>query len=306
MILSDLAQIEPRVLAWLVSDEAKMNMIRSGKSIYQVHAEQTMNWTRGDMKALIKGGDLEAKYMYALAKARELGLGFGAGWEKFISMAMTLAGLDITVDDPEFIQAVSDEGSPCFDAAGKPIMVSGYGYNSKRIVAEYRAQNPLIASKDPACPGIWKRLDDGFRNSVGGDFEIELPSGRSLRYPEVKRERKAVADPDNPKKSSHRLVFTALAFDQKRNAVIRKSFYGGLLTENAVQATARDVFGEHLLTLDQTPGIDVLFSSHDEAITEVDQNITKKDIEEVMSKAPEWMPGLPVGAEAQEVPHYKK
>lgn len=306
MIVSDLAQIEPRVLAWLVGDETKMAMIRSGKSIYQVHAEQTMNWTRGDMKALIKSGDLDAKYKYALAKARELGLGFGCGWEKFIGMAMTLAGLDITADDPEFIQAVSDDGIPCTDAAGQPILVSGYGYNSKQIVAGYRTQNPLIAGKDPACPGIWKRLEDGFRNSLGGDFTIELPSGRELRYPEVRRERKAVADPDNPKKFSHRVVFTALAFDQKRNAVIRKPFYGGLLTENAVQATARDVFGEHLLTLDSTPGVNVLFSSHDEAINEVDQEVTEKDIAAIMSVAPEWMPGLPVAAEAQEVLHYKK
>lgn len=50
----------------------------------------------------------------------------------------------------------------------------------------------------------------------------------------------------------------------------------------------------------------MLFSSHDEAITEVDQNVTAKDVEAVMSVAPEWMPGLPVAAEAQEVPHYKK
>jgi nicotinamidase-related amidase len=240
--------------------------------------------------------------MYALAKARELGLGFGAGWEKFITMAKTLAGLDITADDPELVPALSDEGLPCSDAAGQPIMVSGYGYNSKRIVKQFRADNPRIAGED----GIWRRLDNGFRNSVGGDFEIELPSGRSLRYPEVRRERKAVADPDNPKKFSHRWVYTALAFDQKRNAVIRKVFYGGLLTENAVQATARDVFGEHLLTLDSTSGIDVLFSSHDEAITEVDQNVTAKDVEQVMSVAPQWMPGLPVAAEAQEVAHYKK
>lgn len=306
LIISDLSQIEPRVLAWMVGDEAKMAMIRSGKSIYQVHAEQTMGWERGDMKSLIKGGDLDAKYKYALAKARELGLGFGCGWEKFISMAMTLAGLDITVDDPEFVQAISDEGIPCTDASGNSLMVSGYGYNSKRIVKDYRERNPLICSKSAEAPGIWKRLDDGLRNSVGSTFEIDLPSGRTLRYPDVRREWKVVVDPKNPKKFSRKLVYTALAFDQRQNSVVRKPFYGGLLTENAVQATARDVFGEHLLTLDQTRGIDVLFSSHDEAITEVDQNVTVKDIEAIMSVVPEWMPGLPVAAEAQEVPHYKK
>lgn len=299
LITCDLAQIEPRVLAWMVQDKEMLARMAAGLSPYQAHAEATMKWTRGDMKGLIKGGDMDAKKMYALAKARVIGLGYQCAWEKFITVAQKMAGLDVTEDDPEFIQAVSDEGNPCFDAAGQPIMVSGCGYNSKRIVKEYRESNPLVV-------GLWRRLDTAFRNSVGGDFEMELPSGRSLRYPEVRRERKAVADPENPKKFSHRLVHTALAFDQKRNAVVRKPFYGGVLTENADQAISRDVFGEHLLVLDKTSGIDVLFSSHDEAITEVDQNITAKDVEQIMSVAPEWMPGLPVAAEAKEILHYCK
>lgn len=299
MIVSDLSQIEPRVLAWLVNDTAMLERMAGGQSPYQAHAEATMKWTRGDMKKLGAAGDFDAKKLYALAKARVIGLGYQCGPDKFITVAMKMAGLDVTEDDPEFIQAVSDEGNPCFDAGGHPIMVSGYGYNSRRIVKEYRESNPLVV-------GLWKRLDSAFRNSVGGDFEMELPSGRSLRYPDVRRERKAVADPDNPKKFSHRLVHTALAFDQKRNAVVRKPFYGGILTENLDQGISRDAFGERLLALDETSGIDVLFSSHDEAVVEVDSGITEKHVDSIMSVAPEWMPGLPVAAETHEVKHYCK
>jgi len=73
-----------------------------------------------------------------------------------------------------------------------------------------------------------------------------------------------------------------------------------------IQAFARDVFAQQLLELDNTPGIDTLFSSHDEAILEADSHITENDVQSIMSKAPDWAPGLPVAAEAKEVPHYVK
>lgn len=299
LIISDLSQIEPRVLAWLVNDTAMLSKMLAGQSPYQAHAEATMGWIRGDMKELIKQGQGDVKDIYQLAKARVLGLGFGCGWEKFITVAQTLAGLDITADDPEWMPALNEDGEQCFDALGKPKMVSGYGAYSKKVVSEYRASNPLVT-------GLWKQLDEAFRNSEGGDFQIQLPSGRYLRYPEVRRERKTVADPDNPKKFKNRLVYTALAFDNKRNGVVRKPFYGGLLTENLVQASARDVFGECLIRLMDTPGVDPLWSEHDAAVNEVDMSVTVKDIQEQMTKTPTWLPGCPISAETVESPHYLK
>ncbi len=303
LIISDLSQIEPRVLAWMAGDKAMLAKMAAGNSPYQAHAESSMNWTRGDMKQLIKDGHGDVKDIYQLAKARVLGLGFGCGWEKFITVAMNLAGIDITKDDPELVPAPAHEdGSPALNADGTQKMVSGYGYNSRRIVNDYRESNPLIAGKD----GIWKKLDTAFRESVGRDFSITLPSGRTLRYPEVQREFKAVADPEKPGKWSKRWVITALAFDQKRNSVVRKPFYGGILTENAVQATARDVFGEHLITLDRTSGIDVLWSEHDAAVNEVDMSVTTRDVETIMSRCPDWLAGCPIAAEAIESPCYVK
>lgn len=300
MMAPDLSQIEPRVLAWLVQDKKMLDLMAAGRSPYQAHAETTMDWTRGDMKTLIETGDMEAKELYALAKARVLGLGFGCGWKKFITVAQVMANLDITKDDPKEIAAVDEEsGLPCLDAAGQPIMLDGYGYNSKRIVRQYREQNPLIT-------GLWKKLDEAFKGSIGGNFEMELPSGRSMRYPKVMREHKRVMDPDNPGKWLTKWVITALAFDQKRNAVVRKPFYGGLLCENLVQATARDVFGECLLRFESTSGINNLFSVHDEGVIESEPSITVKDVKHLMSQTPEWIPGLPVACDVKIIPHYTK
>lgn len=284
LIISDLSQIEPRVLAWMVGDQAMLDLMATGQSPYEAHARATMGFEGENMKKEDKSG-------YALAKARVLGLGYGCGWQKFIIVAQAMAGLDITSEDPEFIQAVNDEGQPCLDKESNPIMISGYGYNSKRIVANFRETNPKIV-------GMWKSLDDAFRDRVGRDFIMELPSGRKMTYREVKKERRTVKEPNGALKL--KLVYTALVGDR------RTILYGGLLTENAVQAASRDVFGEHLLALDKTPGVDVLFSVHDEAICECDPDIKPKDIEHIMSRTPEWLNGCPISAEASSSPGYKK
>jgi hypothetical protein len=284
LVISDLAQIEPRVLAWIIGDTDMLSGMQDGQSPYEAHARATMGFCGDNMKKEDKDG-------YALAKARVLGLGYGCGWRKFIVVAQAMAGLDITLDDPELVQAVNDAGEPCFDSKGDPIVLSGYGQNSKRIVTNFRETNPAITA-------LWKKLDGGFRDSVGSDFEMALPSGRSMKYRAVRREMRLVPQEEGPPKP--KIVFTAESNGR------RGIFYGGMLTENLVQATARDVFAEHLLDLDDEPSIDVLFSSHDEAITEVDPEIPASHVESIMSRCPDWLEGCPIAAEACESAYYKK
>jgi DNA polymerase len=277
MIVSDLSQIEPRVLAWLCGNTTLLDMLRGGMSVYEAHARATMGW---------KGGVLrnENPGMYALAKARILGLGYGAGWEKFIVMAASLAGIDITADDPEWIASVDP-------FSNVEIKVSGRGQNSRRIVNEFREQNAGIV-------GLWGTLDGGLRSSVSEDYTVYLPSGRKMTYRNVRCE--ARIEPDKiTKLPRRRTVFTAETDGRRR------IYYGGMMTENVTQAVARDVFGTHLLRLEDN-GWDSLFSAHDEAVLEVDNSVTVKDVEHEMSHCPEWLPGCPIAAEAKEVPCYCK
>lgn len=276
MIVSDLCQIEPRVLAWLVGDWDLLNKVKAGDSVYVAHARATMGFTGASMS--------KSDTLYKLAKARILALGYGCGWEKFIAMAQDVARLDITTDDPEWIETTN----PFND---KVTRVSGYGSTSKRYVKEFREQNPKITD-------LWGRLSDAFRSSVGSDFVMTLPSGRKMRYEKVKVTTRIRQDPETkqPKKET---VFMANADGRY------KGFYGGKLCENLVQAVARDVFASHLVALEDA-GLTNLFSAHDEAVLEVEQDVTAKDVEQIMSKAPDWMPGCPINAEAKEVPHYLK
>jgi len=278
MIVSDLSQIEPRVLAWLSGDWATLKLLAGGMSIYEAHARSTMSWAGGVLKK-------EDPTRYALAKSRVLGLGYGCGWEKFITVALDMAGIDITKDDPEWV----DQTDPITKEVSK---VSGYGTFSRECVNAFRASNPKTVA-------LWGGLDEALRRSVGANFEMGLPNGRTMTYERVRFEKRPVVGADG--KPRLKSVITVGI------GGVRKKTYGGKLTENITQAVARDVFGEHIVNLENTFGAGSnLFSAHDEAVLEVDQDVNAKDVERVMSECPAWLPGCPISAEAKEVDHYVK
>jgi DNA polymerase I-like protein with 3'-5' exonuclease and polymerase domains len=279
MIVSDLAQIEPRVLAWICKDREFLQLMADGKSPYIAHAVKTMGWEDGWTKS-------SHPELYQLAKARVLGLGYGCGWEKFIKVAAAMAGLDITKDDPdwELVEKMGPDLEPYVEK------IPGHGMTSRRIVKDFRDNSPKIVQ-------LWQQLDGAFKSSVGEDFELTLPSGRVMTYRKVQRTCRMVADKEG--KPVGKWVYTA---DMGHK---REGFYGGKLTENLVQAAARDVFAEQMLAIHES-GINTLFSCHDELVVEVDPDVSAKDIEQMMSKTPDWLPGCPIAAEAQEVEHYTK
>ncbi len=144
-VISDLGQIEQRVLSWLAGDNRMMEVLETGVSVYEAHARATMGYTGTES---LKHADPD---MYRLAKARVLGLGYGAGAAVFVKIAKAMAGLTI---------------SPA---------------QASQVVAEFRRTNPLVLA-------LWKKLEQAFRLRVGkGDFELPLPSGRrSLIYRRVR------------------------------------------------------------------------------------------------------------------------
>lgn len=290
LILSDLSAIEPRVAAWVTGDTALLDGVAAGYNIYESHCRATMGWKGGELQS-------ENKKLYSLAKARLIGLSYGCGWEKFISMAMTLANFDVTEEDPEFTQDIDRfSGSPVFNADGTPKMVSGYGFTSKKTVREYREQNPKVTD-------MWKTLDSAFKASVGGDFTMTLPSGRKMIYRDVKQEWSRVYDDELKKYRNKRAVKAEIV---KSGRIMRDALYGGSIFENLCQSVARDVLGENMLALDSASGIDVLFSCHDETINEVDDGVTPEDVTRLMTHTPSWIEGLPLASKTALVSHYTK
>ncbi len=282
---ADLSQIEPRVLWWFAGMVAALKEVGKGISPYEVHGRQTMGY---NLAQPMKKGDPAA---YRLAKARVLALGYGAGWLKFITMARMYEA-EAVFDEP-----VSEADVKCFDAYLKKCKnVIWLGMwksanektrqtyvNSWKIVTAFRESNPLIRA-------LWYRLGDKLKEAAQRqeDFEIELPSGRSIKY------RKIAAQEGD---------ITGVIIRSGRPE--RHRLYGGLLCENLVQAAARDVFAEGLLRLDDA-GYPVAVHIHDEAVCEVPLAVEAQDVAKVLAQAPLWMADLPVEAEAESTPYYTK
>jgi DNA polymerase len=139
LIIADLSQIEPRVLAWVVGNWAFLEECRK-YSIYEVHARETLGWTGGKLKT-------EDPALYALAKARILGLGYGAGATTFKEYAKTAHGVILTAGE------------------------------AKKAVNDFRSKEWRIVE-------FWNELDKDLKRSAKKeeDHVVNLPSGRDLVY----------------------------------------------------------------------------------------------------------------------------
>lgn len=83
-------------------------------------------------------------------------------------------------------------------------------------ISEREAQETVAAFRgsNRAITGLWNRLQTDCRRSVGGNYEVELPSGRKLTYFNV----------------NSRGGWT---FQTERGGIVQK-FYGGRLAENCL------------------------------------------------------------------------
>lgn len=81
-----------------------------------------------------------------------------------------------------------------------------------------------------------------------------------------------------------------------------------MIAHNCTQATAREILVDGLLKM-QKAGLRVVLHVHDEVVVEVKEDQVqdaKRQIEEIMSTAPDWMPGLPLACEAKIADRYGK
>ena len=77
------------------------------------------------------------------------------------------------------------------------------------------------------------------------------------------------------------------------------------MTENIVQAIARDCLAEILKRIDKK-GLQVVFHVHDEVIIDAPAGVTVEDICDMMSEPIRWAPGLILKGAGFENGYYKK
>jgi DNA polymerase len=272
--VGDLAQIESRVLAALAGCQTMINAYANGLDLYK------------DIMSFL----LEKPYDQIDSKERAngkviiLGCGFGMGWEKFIEYAATFG---VTLDEK----------------------------TAKRYVAAFREKYSEI-------PALWKALDAAcvkavklnvciYVNGMVVDgrnpamLKIKLPSGRYLHY------LRPVITAEETDWGAIREGVSYESWDEK--GLNMKRLYGGLITENVVQAVARDLLLNGMLEGEKM-GFEIIMTIHDEIVGESDGEAHKesplgeKQLLKAMTIVPEWGEGMGfiLAAEGYECAYYKK
>jgi DNA polymerase len=173
------------------------------------------------------------------------------------------------------------------------------------LVDSWRATNPCITSlwyeveKAAVSPvkGEPQQIKCGIKFSrKGGILFISLPSGRNLAY----------AKPELRENKFGRPCVTYMGISQTRGSWERLETFGGKLTENIVQAFARDCLAVSMQRL-ESRGFEINFHVHDEVIIDCPIGVSSaEEISTIMGEPIEWAKGLVLKAEAYETPFYKK
>jgi len=172
------------------------------------------------------------------------------------------------------------------------------------LVDQWRSANPHITrlwwDMDAAALKAFKEKTTTRVGPISFQYQsgmlfMTLPSGRRLSY--VK-----------PRLETNRFGRKELTYEGvgESKRWTRISTYGPKLTENAVQATARDILALSMLRL-RNAGFEIVMHIHDEAVLEVP--VGKSSVEEVcalMGIAPAWAAGLPLRADGYECSFYQK
>ncbi|MGV9196388.1 DNA polymerase [Arcanobacterium canis] len=122
---------------------------------------------------------------------------------------------------------------------------------------------------------------------------IQLPSGRKLAYQQPKLEVNQFG--------RDAITYMGLSPSRKWGKL---ETYGGKLTENVVQAIARDLLTHALHTVSDA-GHGIVMHVHDEIVVET-ANATVTEVCELMSQPPVWAEGLPLDADGYECNFYQK
>ena len=291
--VADSAQIEARVTAWLANDMELLGLFRDGQDVYKYMAAQIYNKPVSEI----------AKDERFIGKIATLGLGYGMGAAKF-QHTLATGAMGPVVDLP------TDE--------------------CHRIVQMYRVSRLPISK-------LWRDMDmvlykmhlrrEGEYGPLRHDneFRIWMPNGLYLQYPFLD------ASWDNINERYSDFKYYDYAEGVKRRLGVKpevdkgKKIYGGLLTENVVQALARIIIGEQMLRigmrLKETSGMPVAGSvearmirrivtmTHEEIVVCVPEELGQKTLDmmiEEMRTPPAWCDAIPLNAEGGFDTNYSK
>lgn len=149
------------------------------------------------------------------------------------------------------------------------------------------------------------------KDKAGEWLTMILPNGRRLWYFSPGLERKTIHYPDKVtgemKSFEKDTLYYAGRSNKKGGAWTRVWSYGGMLTENAVQAIARDLMVAAMRRVEATGKYEIVLTVHDELLAEGDEANDEKEFEQLVAGPnPDWAKGCPVAAEGWSGYRYRK
>lgn len=268
-LCADYSSIEGRVLAWLAQEESALEVYRSGRDPYKVAASAIYH----------KEYDAIDKAERQIGKVAELALGYNGGKVAFQQMGISY-GVHVADDEAQSIVNKWREARPLTTRLWKEL-----------------ERACMMAVTNPGR--VFKYLSVAFVVRHGM-LAMRLPSGRLLWYanPRVEDRLKVWGD------TMPTVVYDGVAPESRKWCDLE--LYGGLLTENAVQATARDLLVSGMFAVERA-GYPVVFHVHDELVSEVPCGFgSVEEFEKLMCTLPPWAEGLPIKAEGWRGKRYKK
>ena len=259
-VVCDYSSIEARVMAWLTGEQWMIDAFRNDEDIYVATAA--------------KLGGPEKGFDRQHGKVASLALQYRGG----IGAMIAMGGRNILPKNtPE-------------DVLRKRL---------QEIVNIWRAQSPAVRrfwAQLERILGTGGGVDTGLVSIEvkGQDRYVWLPSKRPIVYRGLTRRWKQPLDVDGTPLGPARLVPHVLNTGGDRARVPYKPLHGGIITENIVQAVARDILVQALRALEEA-GWPVVTHIHDEVVCEIPQD--KRDlseaelvteVSEIMCRPPSW------------------
>lgn len=272
-VVADFSAIEARVIAWLAGEQWVNEVFATHGKIYEATASQMFHVP---IEKIVKGNP-----EYSLrqkGKVATLALGYQGGTSALIAMG----ALNMGLTEEEL-----------------PDIVSRWRNANPRIrdlwyAVEETALAAMTTAEPQAIRGLVFRLEGDL--IYGQSFlTVQLPSGRKLFYPK----------PFLQENRFGKMAIHYYTVGQQTRKWEVDSTYGGKMTENIVQAIARDCLAETLRRIDHL-GLQVVFHVHDEVIIDAPMDITVEQICGLMAEPIPWAPGLILKGAGFESDYYMK
>ena len=272
-VVADFSAIEARVIAWLAGEQWVNEVFATHGKIYEATASQMFHVP---IERIVKGSP-----EYSLrqkGKVATLALGYQGGTSALIAMG----ALNMGLTEEEL-----------------PDIVTRWRNANPRIrdlwyAVEETALAAMTTAEPQAMRGLIFRLEGDLL--YGQSFlTVQLPSGRKLFYPK----------PFLQENRFGKMAIHYYTVGQQTRKWEVDSTYGGKMTENIVQAIARDCLAETLRRISHL-SLQVVFHVHDEVIIDAPMDVTVDQICSLMAEPISWAPGLILKGAGFEGSYYMK